>query len=258
MMGNYYNLLAGIFQKQLLHRYRYPFNTITKVATIYVLFLVVFLGGRATVGAAIDDSLDGIIAGLFLLSTATNAYSGIAWGITRESQWGTLEQLYMAPFSFGRVMLVRSLFSILEGVVIGSVVLVLMMVTTGRYPSFDLVTVSVVMAFTIASVAGIGLALGGLALIYKRIENFFSLIQWLILVLIAAPTAGPEFVVWLPVSAGSELLRATIAGGATLRTFPSADVMALVVTGVGYLLVGYVCFQFACRRAKRRGLMGQY
>jgi ABC-2 type transport system permease protein len=46
--------------------------------------------------------------------------------------------------------------------------------------------------------------------------------------------------------------------GTRLWEFPLGDLAVLCAVAVGYLLVGYVVFQRATRRARRLGVLGDY
>lgn len=251
-------LLEAVFRKQLTLMIRYPVNTISQLVTIYAIFAVMFFGGQAVAGAALDDSLGGIIVGFFLFTMAIVAYSGLSWDITREAQWGTLEQLFMSPYGFGHVMAVKVVVNVFMSFLWGSVILLLMLVTTGETLSIDLVTVLPVGILTLASAVGVGFVFAGAALLYKRIENAFQLVQFGFIGLIAAPVSSTPVLKWLPLSAGSHALQRTMRQGVRLWELSPDILFALVVTAVVYLGLGYLVFQRAQVRARRKGLMGQY
>ncbi len=43
-----------------------------------------------------------------------------------------------------------------------------------------------------------------------------------------------------------------------LWEFPAADLAVLVGVAVGYVVLGYAVFQYATRRARRLGVLGDY
>ncbi|WP_224447120.1 ABC transporter permease [Haloprofundus salilacus] len=251
-------LLVAIARKQFTLIIRYPINTVSQVFGLYVFFALIFFGGRAVGGAAFGESLNAIIVGFFLFTMTIVAYSGLAWDVTREAQWGTLEQLFMSPFGFGRVMAAKAAVNVCFSLLWGAVILASMLVTTGRSLSVDLLTVVPVGVLTIASALGVGFVFAGLALVYKRIENLFQLIQFAFVALIAAPVEAVPAVRFLPLALGSALLREAMTQGTALWQFPATDLAVLGATAVGYLAVGAYVFGVASRRARRLGVLGQY
>lgn len=251
-------LAKVVVYKQLILLVRYPVNTAARFLTLVIFFALVFFGGRAVAGPALTSSLDGIIVGFFLFTLSIIAYSGLAWNVTREAQWGTLERLYMSPHGFGTVMIVKTLVNVSMSLVWAGALLVFMMATTRRWLSVDPFTTLPLVALTLLSVLGIGFLFGGLALVYKRIENVFQLIQFGFVGLIAAPVDQMPVLKLLPVSHGSYLTRVAMEQGTRLWEFPVEELGLLVVTGLVYLGVGYYCFHRATRKARKEGVLGHY
>lgn len=251
-------LFWAVAKKRVLLMVRYPANTLSQFAVVYAVFLLIFFGGQAVAGAALSNTLSGIIVGYLLWTMAIGAYSGLAYSVTRESQWGTLEQLFMSPFGFGRVMAIKAVVDILEAFLWGVAILALMLLTTGESLVIEPITILVLGAFAVAPAVGIGFVFGGLAMLYKRIENAFPLLQFVLIGLIAAPVGTYPFLKWLPLAQGSHLLGRAMTSGVSLWEFPATELAVLVVTAVGYLAVGYFVFYRAQRRARRKGVMGHY
>ena len=219
---------------------------------------MIFFGGQAVAGAELSDSLDGIIVGFFLFTLSSIAYQELAWNLTREAQLGTLERLYMSPHGFGSVIVVKTVVNLVLSFFWGAIILLVMMLMTGRWLTIDPLTVIPLVVPTLASVVGIGFLIGGVALIFKRIENVFQIIQFAFIGLIAAPAGSVEWLKLLPLAHGSYLTRRAMTGGVQLWEFPVADLALLVGTTTFYLLVGFYCFHRATQRARREGLLGHY
>jgi ABC-2 type transport system permease protein len=256
--GSMLTLLRAIVTKQAILLIRYPVNTLSQIVSIYLIFGVIFFGGRAVAGQALTDSLSGIIVGFFLFTMVIVSYSGLSWSITREAQWGTLEQLYMSPYGFGRVMILKVCVDVAFSFLWGAVILVLMLLTTGESLSVDVLTVGPLILLTLASAVGIGFVFAGAAILYKRIENVFQLVQYGFIGLIAAPVHEYPLLRFLPVSQGSALLQTAMNDGVALWHLPVGDLGVLVGTAVVYAGLGYLVFKRATARARRLGVMGQY
>lgn len=251
-------LFAAVARKQLLLLVRYPVNTLSRVVSLYVFFAVIFFGGQAVGGPEFGDSVPGLVVGFFLFTMTVVAYAGLAWNVTREAQWGTLEQLFMSPLGIGAVMGVKTVVNVLFSFAWGFLVLAMMMATTGRLLALDPLTVLPLGVLTLASVVGVGFAFGGLALVYKRVENAFQLVQFAFIGLIAAPVVDSTWIGLLPLVQGSALLQRAMQDGVRLWEFSGLDLGLLLVTAVVYPLVGYALFRRAADKARRDGLLGEY
>ncbi|QLH85001.1 ABC transporter permease [Halosimplex pelagicum] len=251
-------LLWAQLKKRLLLMYRYPLNTLTGLAMNFIFFGMVFFGGRAVAGQALTDSLGGIIVGYFLWSMALGAFSGVAQSVTKESEWGTLEQLYMSPFGYGKVMIAGVVVALFETLAWGGATLAFMLAVTGESLYLPVVTVLVLTVFAVAPAVGLGFFFGGLALLYKRVENIFNVMQFVLIGLIAAPGVGVVWVRLLPISQGSYLLTRSMQEGLRLWELPPAELGLLVGAAVVYFALGYGAFQWMGSRARRQGLMGHY
>lgn len=257
-IGEYLRFFVASLRKTFILLVRYPVNTISQFGTIVIFFLLLFYGGRAVAPATLADSLSGLIVGYLLWTLALTAYSGLSWSITREAQWGTLEQLFMSPLGFGRVMAIKTVVNLLESALWGVATLAIMLLVTGRTLALDPLTVVPVTALAVAPAVGIGFVFGGLAIRFKRIENVFQLLQFVFIGLIAAPVGQYPVLKWLPLAEGSHLLRRAMADGVSITAMDPSDLGVLLVTAVGYLLVGYVVLQYCQRWARREGVMGHY
>ncbi|MFC6955110.1 ABC transporter permease [Halorubellus litoreus] len=255
---SYLTLVEALARKRYVILREYPVNTLTQLAVTYMFFAGIFFGGRAVAGAAITDSLPGIIVGFFVWTMAITAFAGAARSIMEDAQWGTLEQLYMSPYGFERVMAANAVVRLLESFAWGGAILAAMLATTGQSLTLDVLTVVPLVVLTVASALGIGFVFAGLALVYKRIDNIFGLLNFGLLFLIAAPTDQYPWLAVLPLSQGSTLLQRAMTDGVAIWNLPVLDLAILVATAVGYVAAGVVAFRFAERRARRDGLLGQY
>jgi ABC-2 type transport system permease protein len=171
---SYRTLFGALARKRVVILKEYPVNTLTQLAVTYLFFAGIFFGGKAVAGPALTDSLPGIIVGFFVWTMAITAFAGASRSIMQEAQWGTLEQLYMSPYGFERVMAVNAVVRLLESFAWGAAILAAMLATTGQQLTLDVLTVVPLVVLTVASALGIGFVFAGLALVYKRIDNLFG------------------------------------------------------------------------------------
>ncbi|ELZ09192.1 hypothetical protein [Natrialba aegyptia] len=191
-MTNQLRLVAAVVEKRVVLLRRYWVNTLMRVVGMYATFAVVFLGGRSLGGADAEATLDVIVVGFFLFLATSAAYFDVAGSVMREAKWGTLEQLYLSPAGLGRIFSVTTVFNIALSSGLALVLLALMVVTTGRSVSVDLLTVAPLLVVTILPAIGVGYAVAGLSLLYKRLENVQQLLRFGFAGLIAAPGAAGD------------------------------------------------------------------
>jgi ABC-2 type transport system permease protein len=116
----------------------------------------------------------------------------------------------------------------------------------------------VVAGLAILSVLGLGFAAGGIAVLYKRIGNWLNLLQFGFIVLISAPAFDIGWLRILPLAQGSAMLQRAMLDGTRIWEFAPLELAVLVGTAVGYVAVGYLVFEWATRRARKLGVLGDY
>jgi ABC-2 type transport system permease protein len=253
-------LFKTILKREFVEMRRYLFNFIGAIISIYILFLLVFFGARALGGGApgFGGTLDGIIVGFLVWTFALFAYSEFGQGMAREAQEGTLEQLYMSSVGFTWVALFRIVSSFLIMLAFNIAILLLMMVTTGRWLHLDVASLLPLVLLTLAGVYGIGFIVGGLALVFKRIESFTGILQFALVGLIAAPLDRFPVLRALPLAEGNRLIRQVMAEGLSIAELPTGDLLFLVLNSAFYLGIGLIALSFLLKTAKNRGLLGHY
>jgi ABC-2 type transport system permease protein len=256
--AGYRHLARAVLYREYLVFVRYPADAVGGIVVSLFFFGLLFYGGRMVAGRALTDSIEGIVVGYFLWTLAVGAYSGVSNDVQSEVQWGTLERHLATPFGFAPVVLLKGVAKVVRSFVVSGVVLAVMLVATGTTLDLDVLTVVAVAALAITSVLGLGLAAGGVALLYKRIGNWLNLLQFGFVLLVSAPAFDVRWLRFLPLAEGSALLQRAMLEGTRLWEFPPADVAVLVGVAAGYLALGYLVFRTATRRARRLGVLGDY
>jgi ABC-2 type transport system permease protein len=256
--AGYYQLLKAVVYRDLLIFVRYPFNAVMGMLWGLFFFALMFYGGRAVAGQALTDSLEGLIVGYFLWTLALGAYMGVNNDIQSEASWGTLERHFMTPFGFGPVVLAKAVAIVFRTFLTSAVLLAVMLVLSGTTLELPVVTIVVVGTLAILSAMGIGLAMGGLSVLYKRISNVANIFQFGLVALISAPVFDIPYVQYLPLAQGSGMLQRTMQDGVRLWEFEPAALVVLVGTALFYLGLGYAAFVLTTRRARGLGVLGDY
>jgi ABC-2 type transport system permease protein len=253
-------LVTAMFKRYAIEMKRYYFNTLSMLASFYLIFVLVFFGARSFAGneANFGGTLAGIVVGFGIFYLSMYAYAELSWVLTGEAQQGTLEQLSMSPLGLGRVLVARLASAMVFRLVIMVGFLLLMMATSGRWLRLDVVTLVPLFAFTVASVLGIGFIMGGLAIVFKQIQAALGILQFAFVALIAAPVDQFPFLKFLPLSWGTSLIGRSMIGGVSIFAMPLSDVTFLVANGLFYFSLGLLIFKFFEREARNRGLLGHY
>jgi ABC-2 type transport system permease protein len=256
--AGYYQLAKAVLYREFVLFVRYPANAVGGIVVALFFFGLLFYGGRMLAGQAITDSIEGIVVGYFLWTLSLGAYSSISNDIGSEVQWGTLERHVMSPFGFAPVALLKGLAKLVRTFLTSLVILAVMLVLTGTSLQLNVGTVVVVAGLTVTAVLGLGFAAGGVTVLYKQVGNWLNLLQFGFIVLISAPALDLGWTRVLPLAHGSGMLQRAMVDGVRLWEFPLADLALLVAVAAAYLVGGYVVFQYATRRARRLGVLGDY
>lgn len=255
-----FTLLRAVFARFWIEKLRYSFNTLSGLVALYLLFFVVFTGTRAYLPEAGGQpgAVQGIEVVFMLWSLAIFVFMEFTWVLTNEAQLGTLEQLAMSPFGLGNILFGRTLAGLSFHLLVMSVFLLLMMVSTGHWLHLDVVSLLPLVVLTIASIQGLGLAVGGLALVFKQVAALFQILQFGFAVLLAAPAEALPLLKYLPLAWGAHLVRRVMVEGVSIGDLAAADLGFLVAHAAAYLLVGSIVFKLFENGARRHGLLGHY
>lgn len=240
---------------------RYMVNSVSGLVSIYMIFMLIFMGfqsvSRYASTSGLDGSLEGTIVGFFVWTFTIYAFSNLSWNLANEAQTGTLEQLYLAPCGFKWVGACTIISDLVFSFVPIMALLMAMMATTGKWLRVDLISLVPLLLITLLGGYGVGFALGGLALVFKRIQALFQIMQFVFIGLLVIPIRVPV-AKYLPLAMGNHLIYRTMVDGVRLWRLPLGDVLTAVWVGAAYLAVGIGIFSWCERVAKNRGLLGHY
>ena len=257
-MNGFIQLVLALARRRLILLKRYPLDTAGQLLTVALLFLALFVGGRSIVGPTLGGSLGAVVIGYFLWTMAMGSYSSLAQTITAETQWGTLEQLYVSPRRFESIAAAIAFVFLLETFVWGSAILGFMLLVTGVSLHVDLFTIVTIGMLSLCTAIGIGFLMGGLAILYKRIAGVLGLLQFAFIGFIAAPVAQYSVLHSVPLSTGTHLLRISMEDGLRLWELPPELIALLLLKAVVYVALGMVALRLIVNVARRRGVIGQY
>ena len=253
-------LFKVMLKRQWLEFIRYLFNMLLSLLIIFIAFMLLFMGIQEFVSrvSGYGETLDSLVVGFIVWLFATLSYTGIATFITRESQLGTIEQLAMSPLGMGKVVLFRLFSDMILNYAIIVFMLLLVMSITGRWLAFDMASASILSILTIVSAQGIGLFVGGLALVFKQVQAEVQFVQLAFVVLIAMPLETFSFLKLCPLIWGNNLIGEVMVRGISITEIPLEDVLSLLGISSAYFALGLAAFKLLEYWAREKGVMGHY
>ncbi len=258
---NLSSVFVAVIQRDWAMMKRYIINTVSTLVSIYLIFLLIFLGFKSLSSYAstgvLEGSMEGIVIGFFVWTFTVMGFSELAWGLISEAQAGTLEQLYLTPCGFKCVCGFTMISSMVLQFVPVSILLVIMMATTGQWLNLDFISLIPLLLITILGSYGFGFALGGLALIFKRIQAIFQIFQFVFTGFLVIPQRMP-WAKFLPLSLGNSLIYDVMVDGLRLWELPVGSILTALAVGISYLAIGIIVFSVCENIAKDRGLLGHY
>jgi len=249
-------ILYSVVKKYFIELKRYFLNTLMTMIGIFILFMLVFFGLRSF--EAGTDTLQGSLIGFAMWIFAVMAYSEMSWGLLQEARDGTLEQLYLTPSTFRRISAYRVFGSFIFQFVLFVVFLGIMMVSTGQYLILN-PGVIILIGLTLLSIYGLGYIMGGLSLVFKKVQAGNQILQFLFILLLVLPTiTDHQIIYFVPLSWGNHMINRMMIDGLSLLDFSLLEYSILLVNSFAYLIVGLFMFSLMEKAAKKRGLLGHY
>jgi ABC-2 type transport system permease protein len=187
------------------------------------------------------------------------------WGLLGEMQSGTLEQMYLSPLPSWLLTIGLQVASIVEAAI--SALLLYVFIDLVVQVTVPLRWAAVLpLVLLVLSSVGYSLILGGLTLLFKRLEVLKELFQIVVLIfggvlvpLERMPGWMATIARFLPLTPGVEVLRKTLLDQVSLGTLADdGTLLWLVGSAAAYLALGIVIFRWCERIARRRGTLGQY
>lgn len=249
---------------------RYPFETVSRLIWNLGFALLIFYGFQSAVGPdavrleGFEASNEGRLLGLLTTYIAMNGLQNAVELLDSEIQTGTLEQAALSPPPLTLVVLLRDLASFVEMLARFGLVLLIACAVTGVRFHLDIPAIALLLTLMYLGTEGIGLALGGMALLYKRIATLGQFAVMLvfglaILPLESLPGWTQPFVQNFPFTKALLLLRQVAVEGVPLAEIASSGALAALALNAGiYLVLGLAVFQWAERTARNWGTLNQY
>jgi ABC-2 type transport system permease protein len=226
----------------------------------FLLLITVFRAASASYG---PEGYLSTLIGYTTWKICASVLVDIARIATEEAHTGTLEQLFLSGLRPGLVFLARSLGILINHGIRGLILAFILAAILGVFRPVPPLAV-LVFALTLAGASGLGFALAGLALVYKRIGGALQLL-WQMLVFFTGALAPIHNAYLgalsktLPLTWGIASLRAILMDGATITVLWQTGLLAgLLINTSFYITLGIVFFTWGQRRARELGVLAHY
>lgn len=255
-------LIGAEARRTFLQYRRYPFESVSSMVVLVMIFLGLFLGASYLAGVPIrGPHLSAVVLGYVIWTVAMAAVSDMGFELQNEAQNGTLEQVFLTPQSTGLIMLVRDAVSVVFFLVPMAVILVVLALLTGArlvVSPLDLVP----LALCLITAWGLGLVVAAGAVLLKRLNQVLNLLQFLLLFVIMAPIAqlpGAWHAVAavLPLEGAVGLLNHLMVPG-PIGPGSGALLLEAAINAALWLAAGAWLFARADGLARSRGILAHY
>jgi ABC-2 type transport system permease protein len=249
---------------------RYPFELVSRLIWGLGFALMMYYGfgaiGQGSGGAlpGFEQGQMGRLLGLLITYIAINGINNATELLSEEVQTGTLEQAALSPPPLVVIMLMRDIASYIEMLVRFFLIMAIAMGITGLRFHMDVPAFALLLTLMYLGTEGIGLLLGGAALIYKRIGTLAQFAVMLVFGLAILPIEGmpgwaQPFVNNFPFTKALILLRQSAVEGISLSAMAANGTLAsLAWNTVIFLTLGIAAFTVAERKARQLGTLNQY
>ncbi|MGH9112327.1 MAG: ABC transporter permease [Acidimicrobiales bacterium] len=243
---------------------------LTMLVPLFLLFAALAGQGEAILEGRFDWGFDdrrtgwllvGYVLGMFFFLQVQKYF----WRQLAEIQAGTLEQVYLSPLPWWLLAAVgRSLASILETLFVVTTLYVVVTLTIGVDLGWH-PAVLVPVGLLLIGGFGYSLAVGGLTLLWKRVELLNDMLILIVFFGGAVIVSLDDMPQWmaavgrlLPVTHPITAARATLLDGQGLTVTGDGGLLWMIAVAVAWFAAGVLAFNAASRRVRRDGTLTRY
>ncbi|MBF0361237.1 MAG: hypothetical protein HQK49_09510 [Oligoflexia bacterium] len=255
-MKRYLNLFKAEGLKSWCEFKRYLFNTFMEIIVMYIIFLFMFYGIKIFAGTAVsNDGLDALVIGYIMWMFAITGFSSTSQLISGEMQKGTLEQLYLCPLGIEFSVMFRLIFDTIISFLFIVVIIFLTMLTTNRWLHIDVIRVIPILLISLPCLWGLGLAISGLILIFKKFNALGSVLTFGLIGAVSVPAYPLNSFSFIPFSAGAYTIQMIVRKN---FQFNIEWYLFIATLSIFYFFIGVVIYKKLEKIARKKNLLGQY
>lgn len=259
-MSKCINIIKAEIKRSLKESFSYRMGFVSDIMVLILLYTALIFGNTGMrLGSYYNNP--GNYKTLFLLGYIFWSYSISAISLTcneisAEAVKGTLEQKFMAVIPYPFLVLGSVISNFMVSSIVAAVIIAFSTLVLGVNIAIN-GKVLLALLLTLAGMYGMGLILGGLALIAKRVNQMTLVLQ--IVLLFATDTTtkrSPSSVAKLiiPLTSGNDIARKAVS---SMAIYPT-DWLQLLLASILWLVVGSAVFGACSRYARKNGLLGTY
>lgn len=265
----------AIARRELLVFRRYRLNAVNQVVQPLYQTLIpgILLGATFAIGgvavglqetAGTTDVVGYLFLGMLALNLSTAGFWGVAFTIKYELDAGTLEPAWLTPTRRETFVIGMTLASVTVAIASTFVLVVVGVLLFGAEMAGRLVIAVPILAISTIGVLGIGYLIGSVVLRMRDANFFVDATDFIFVALSGAAfpiIVLPLAVRWvsylLPTTHALDLMRVSALGTPPLLPLPLEWLM-LVVTSVGFVVVGRSAWLATEHRLRVQGTLGQH
>jgi ABC-2 type transport system permease protein len=266
MIRRWLKILRAEAYRDLITSLRYPVEMVTGLLILYMFFMGLYTGARMLAGQqGVLAGHDGMVVAFTLWFFAIMAINTMSVDIESEARQGTLEQVYLHAPNYLGLLWLRAVVHLAYGAWMVIALSLLIQLTTGRWLHLGLDGLPVLIAAALLGVAGlcgVGLLLGALSLVFKRIGQLSAIVQFGLFFLAFVqlkdlPPMWQAILPHLPLTGAVQIVIALITPG-TDPAFFALRLLWLAVDSAVYALLGSLVFLWAEKQARKAGSLSHY
>ncbi|MBE3579927.1 MAG: ABC transporter permease [Caldanaerobacter subterraneus] len=232
---------------------------------LYILFWLINFSSTLVIGN-VESSRSLTAAnmlGYVVWFFAMFSISSIAQNMEDERMQGTFEHLHLSSVDIKSIFLVRALIHAIESIVIIAI-FILIVGLIHRVVVFTNIYSLLVLLILLPGLYGFAFFLAGLVLMMrsKEAKNWLAILIYVLLVPLLIPErilspAVREIFSYFPMFQSVMMLRKLNIERIPLNLM-GVDFVKLVITSILFLVIGFLIFDIADKKAKKKGILGTY
>lgn len=245
---------------------RYPLEVVTGLAILFMLFMGLYASAMGMAGPLVSaGGQDAMIIGFTMWFFAIMAINTMSVDIESEARQGTLEQVYLHAPNYLGLLWVRGAVHLGLGSWVVIVLSLLIQAATRHWLQIgwhNVLPLVVASAVGIMGLCGVGLMLGALSLIFKRIGQLAAIMQFGLYILAqlkleAMPPVWATIAPHVPLIGLVNLVKLLVTPGADLAALQTGFGW-LIIDSALYAVIGSLAFLVAERQARKAGSLSHY
>ncbi|WP_035172582.1 ABC transporter permease [Caldanaerobius polysaccharolyticus] len=255
----YLHILFAEIKRSLKESFSYNVGFISSILLLVVLYCSLIFMNTGTLLGSYYKNAEGsktlLLIGYIFWSYSIIAINEVSSEIEKEAVKGTLEQKFMSIAPYSLLLAGSIISSILVSSVVAGIIITLSRIIFGIN---IIINPGVILSLfiTLLGMYGMGLILGGISFIVKKISKITEIIQ-IVLLFITDTLTKTSFLKFnwiIPLTLGNDIARRF----ASSLTVPFDSWIVLVFVSSIWLVTGIAVFNICSKYVKKNGLLGTY